>query len=266
MPTKWPTSSRCRSPSSWTRRTTGRARASGRASGAGSTPWTTPGTPSGAPPPAWWSTSTATFRRLRGEGALLFALIQAAEVLQRVQVGIDAAHEALGHQRLVRGGLERGELLLVDAEHALQPGRGLVALGHLHGEGREDLEARELSAHLGGAVEVALVLRQQALDALPLRAGLAGGVEQRHAARVEVVLRDADDALAARLAVLVVDLGDAERVAAHEGGQVGAPVPLAGGVDEKVGAVREPEHDHRRVALAGVTRGEHDRVVARRHG
>ena len=62
-------------------------------------------------------------------------------------------------------------------------------------------------------------------------------------ARIDVGLRHAHHALAFRLAV-DVELGDAERIAAHEGGDV-APLPSPALAHEQVLPLAQPQH-HRR--------------------
>src|SRR5581483_1663152 len=107
---------------------------------------------SGAPLPACSSTSTATSLTSQ----------QCPEVLERMQVGVDDAHETAVDQHLQARRLQVAQLRLRDAVHAGELELRLARLReHLHREGLEELHARERGAGERGAVEVRLVLAQQ---------------------------------------------------------------------------------------------------------
>src|SRR5262245_11052273 len=98
--------------------------------------------------------------------ARAFAVEQAAEVLEREQVDVDAREEALAHEVLQ---LRRVEVLQVLLHHAVHAGdlhlAAALLLLHrrLHGERFEQAVVGERGAHLAHALEIALVLRQELL-------------------------------------------------------------------------------------------------------
>src|SRR5260221_7186723 len=107
--------------------------------------------PSGARPPACSSTSTASFPRIP-------ARHQPAEVLERVQVRVDQAHEALVDQRLDARRGERAQLRLGDAHHAGE--LDLRRVLYLHRKALEQLQLGERRAELRGTFEIVLEARQ----------------------------------------------------------------------------------------------------------
>ena len=155
------------------------------------------------------------------------------------------------------------DLRLGDAVHARQGERAaaLVQL-RLHRERLEQAVVGEDAAHFAAALQVGLVLGEQALDFLPFRRRLALVVEQRLAGGfVDVGFLHADQPVLL-LDLVQRDLGHAEREAPRVGRHVDAARPAAA-VVVQVLARGHAEHGDRRVDLAAGRRGEDDRVLAR---
>jgi len=118
--------------------------------------------------------------QLLGGGARRAALEQAREVVERHEVQVGARKDALAHQVLQLVGVQLVQLRLGDAVHAgeLHGSAGAAFLGRgLHAERLEQRVVVKDRAGFACALEVGLEFRQQALDTLPARQGLAGLVE-----------------------------------------------------------------------------------------
>src|SRR5262249_30173719 len=88
------------------------------------------------------------------------------EVVQRYQVGVDAPHDSLAQERLVLGGVEMLEPLLVDAIHPAQA-RRTACEGCLQRESLEQRIVRENRAQLACELDIGLVVPQELLDRSP---------------------------------------------------------------------------------------------------
>src|SRR6185312_1586468 len=182
--------------------------------------------------------------------ALAQALAQAVDVVERHQVRVDPAEHALAQELL--GGLlvELAQLLLVDHEQAVEVDHVAVlavrrTLAQAHVAGFEQVVLAQLVHEPASARHVLLELAEEAHGTAQQLGIAAVLVEQAIALGAEtlVTLVEEHGEVVAFLAGRL--LGQHERVATHEGGNVDVRRPLAFGVDEKVLVLAQAQKSHR---------------------
>ena len=158
-------------------------------------------------------------------------------------------------------GIEKLDLLFIDAEHAGQVHRAAGIHRRLHGEGFQQAIVGKDAAHFLGALQIGFVFFEQFFDFLPARQRLLLVVKHLDTATVgQMIFFDANQALGL-LNIIQRDARHAKRITPHIGRHIHPRRPAV--VQHKQVFFRfQSEHSDWRKAAPFVAGRKHQRKIA----